>query len=127
MVEVIESQNCGNSPKNIFAQNFAIGLSKHDWEFLEERVSSDIHWHIIGEHAVQGKEKLFDLPSKFDSNQLTKITIDKVATHGKAGCVNGTRVFDDGSREEFCDVYEFTNTRGVQVAVIKSYLIRIKG
>jgi hypothetical protein len=49
-----------------------------------------------------------------------------IATHGKAGAINGRRKLKDGGIHAFCDVCEFSNAKGMSVKEITSYVIEIK-
>jgi len=55
-----------------------------------------------------------------------ELTIRHIATHGKAGAVVGNLKFKNGKTSAFCDVYEFSNTKGTSVQEIPSYEIEIK-
>lgn len=125
MTKVVKSEDCGNSPKNIFVQDLAIAFARNDTDFLLSKVSDDIRWRIVGQKEIEGKDEFADQIASQNSNDVAKITIHHVVTHGKAGSVNGTRQLEDGSIEEFCDVYEFTNATGKRVAGISSYVIMV--
>lgn len=126
MIEINKSQNCGNSPKNIFAQEFAIALSRRDTHFLLDNTSDDVLLTIVGERDIRGKPALEKFIEDTDIGDLAAITIQHVVTHGKAGSVNGSRIYRGGGREAFCDVYEFTNAKGNKIARIQSYVIKIE-
>jgi hypothetical protein len=53
MTKVIVSEDCGNSPKNIFVQNLTIALAKCDSRFILESMTEDVHWNILGERDIQ--------------------------------------------------------------------------
>jgi hypothetical protein len=48
-----------------------------------------------------------------------------VATHGKAGAVNGVAKLKGGKIRAFCDVYEFSGVKGTSLKEINSYWIDI--
>ena len=121
--EVVPSPDCGNSPKNLFVQDLAIAFAKRDIGSLLDGVSEEVYWRMVGEKEVRGKDELADLVASRKADEVAKLTVHHVVTHGKAGSVNGTRVFKDGRMDEFCDVYEFTSARGNRVQAITSYVI----
>lgn len=123
MTNVIPSENCGNSPKNLFAQDLAIALALNNVDFLLDSVSSDIRWRIVGGKEIQGKDALTELFQSRTSAEVALLTIHHVVTHGKAGAVNGTMAFKDESAQEFCDIFEFTSAKGTSVKTITSYVI----
>jgi hypothetical protein len=125
MVKVTRSEDCGNSPKNLFIQSLAIALAKREIGSVLGSVSDDIRWHVVGKMRVQGKPDLVSAISSPMAPDLAAITVHHVVTHGKAGCVNGTLQTTGGLTIDFCDVFEFTGARGDRVKAITSY--RIEG
>lgn len=123
MTEIVKNEDCGNSPKNIFAQDIVIAIVENDIDFLRDRVAEDVNWKIVGEEEIQGRESFLDQVRLQNGNKVSKVEIFQVVTHGKAGAVNGTRSFENGKMHEFCEVLEFTNTSGTRVASITSYVI----
>lgn len=123
MIQIIRSEDCGNSPKNIFIQELAIALATGDVEFLLQGVSDEVCLNIVGRKLVQGKAGLADYVRSLGDNQFTTLTIYHVVTHGKAGSVNGAGELTEGGSREFCEVFEFTNAKGTQVKAITAYVI----
>jgi hypothetical protein len=126
MTEIVKSEDCGNSPKNIFAQEIVIAMVENDIDLLRDSVADDVSWKIVGEEEIQGRESFLDQVRSKNGNKVSKLEIFHVVTHGKAGAVNGTRSFGAGKIHEFCDVLEFTNTSGKRVASISSYIIETR-
>ncbi len=58
MTKVITSDDCGNSPKNIFVQNLTIALAKGDLKFVLRSVADNIRWNVIGEKTMEGRDDL---------------------------------------------------------------------
>ena len=125
MTTIIVSEDCGNSPKNIFLQNLAIAFAKGDLQFILSSVTQDIRWHIIGEKLFQGKDEFAEALANMDNASVEEITIQHVVTHGKAGAVNGIRKLEDGKTVAFCDVVEFNGAKATHVKEITSYGIEI--
>lgn len=124
MTKIIRSEDCGNSPKNKFIENIEIAMAKNDTDFLLSAIDSDIHWHIIGQKSVQGKNEFLEtLTEIFQSSEVTEITINHVMTHGKAGAVNGSRKHKNGKTFQFCTVYVFSNAKGTSIKEITHYAI----
>ena len=57
MTRVIISEDCGNSPKNIFVQDLTIALAKGDSKFVLDNVTDDIRWNRIGDELIDGKKQ----------------------------------------------------------------------
>ena len=126
MTRVITSEDCGNSPKNIFVQDLTIALAKRDSKFILGNVTDDIRWNIVGDKLIEGKDSFAKALEKIKSDKSVQLIVHHVATHGKAGAVNGTTKMKDGKTRAFCDVYEFSNSKGNTVKEITSYIIAVK-
>ena len=126
MTKVITSEDCGNSPKNIFVQDLTIALAKRDSKFILDSVTDDVRWNMVGDKLIEGKGNFAKALEKIKSDKAVQLTVHHVATHGKAGAVNGTSKLKNGKTHAFCDVYEFGNTKGTFVKEITSYVIETK-
>lgn len=122
-MKIITSEDCGNSPKNIFLQELAIALARADSRYVLDRVSEDVRWQIVGHRLIQGKSDLGTILLQQKTQGARELIIHHVATHGKAGAVNGTIKLEKGKNREFCHVFEFTSAKGNQVGEIISYVI----
>jgi hypothetical protein len=125
MTKVIIGEDCGNSPKNIFVQELTIAFAKGDSKFILSKVTDDVRWNIVGDRVIEGKEDLAEALEKSKKKKVAQLNIRHIATHGKAGAVDGTLKFKPGKNRAFCDVYEFSNTKGNSVKEIISYVIEI--
>ena len=126
MTRVITSEDCGNSPKNIFIQDLTIAFARRDSKFILDNVTDEIRWNIVGDQLIEGKGNFARALEKIRNDKAMQLTVQHVATHGKAGAVNGTTKLKNGKTYGFCDVYEFSNNKGAAVKEIISYVIEIK-
>ena len=126
MTKVIVGEDCGNSPKNIFLQKLTVALAKGNSKFILGSVTDDISWNIVGNALFQGKDDFAEALERMKKDKVAELTIHHIATHGKSGFVNGTTKLKNGKTYTFCDVYEFSNTKGAAVKEIASYVIEIK-
>ena len=126
MTRVIIAEDCGNSPKNIFIQELTIAFAKGDLKHILERVTDDICWNIVGDGVIHGKDGFADALKQMKITKVKMVAIHHIATHGKSGFVNGTTTWENGKTSSFCDVYEFSNAKGVAVKEITSYVIELK-
>ncbi|WP_257558148.1 hypothetical protein [Sphingobium sp. CFD-2] len=117
MVEITDSSDCGNSPKNRFAQDVAVALETGNppTDMLSERVI----WFRLHHDAVKGREAV--LQAIREQPEVSSIVIEHAISHGRVGMANGLVIFTDGARKRFCHVLDFTNTKGNCVAAINSY------
>ena len=126
MTKIIISEDCGNSPKNIFVQDLTIAFAKGDSKFILSNATDDIRWNIIGEQLIEGKDQFAEALNKTKKDPVEVLTIRHIATHGKAGAVDGTLRLENGRLRAFCNVYEFSNSKGTAIKEITSYVIGIK-
>lgn len=126
MARVIIGDDCGNSPKNNLLKDLTIAIVNGDVEFILASVTDDICWNIVGNMLIRGKDDFAEVLEQMKKDQTTTLTIKHIATHGKAGAVDGTIKMKNGKTLAFCDVYEFVNTTGTRVKEITSYVIRLK-
>ena len=125
MTTVIVSEDCGNSPKNIFLQNLTIAFAKGDKRSILDSVTNDIRWQIVGERLVEGKETFAEALNRLGNDRVEELTIQHVVSHGKAGAVNGISKLKNRKTVAFCEVYEFSGAKGTSVREITSYAIEI--
>lgn len=121
MTKVVTSEDCGNSPKNIFVQEVTIALIKCDAKFALRSVAENIRWDIIGRTSVEGRDNLGAELERLTKEKPVELIINHVVTHGKAGAANGILKLQSGQQIAFCNVYEFTNAKGDAIQRITSY------
>lgn len=126
MTKVVMGEDCGNSPKNIFVTKMITAFAKGDVKFLLGHVTEDVRWIIVGQRVIEGKDAFAKALKEMKAEKVATLTVKHVATHGKAGAVDGTMTFANGKTRAFCDVYEFGNAKGENVKEITSYVIETK-
>ncbi|WFE76060.1 hypothetical protein [Roseinatronobacter sp. S2] len=117
MTEIIGSKDCGNSPRNRFAQHVAITLETGRIE--AGTVSDAVIWQRPTGAVVQGFVALDQALA--GGTACKSVTVGHAISHGRTGMACGETVLSDGTRRRFCHVFEYTNTKGNCVAVIKTY------
>jgi hypothetical protein len=126
MTKIMISEDCGNSPKNIFVQRVTIAFAKRDSKLILGNVTDDIRWNVIGDRLIEGKDRFAEALDEMKKDSVEVLTIRHIATHGKAGAVDGTLRLENGKLRAFCDVYEFSNAKGTAIREITSYIIDIE-
>lgn len=119
MVEITPSNDCGNSPKNQFAEQIAIATELRDREFLAGALAPEAEWELENGDTLNGDALSRHLVDSKES--CVSLTVEHVVTHGKAGAVNGTLKLKSGSSRRFCHVMEFKNTKCREVVRLVSY------
>ncbi len=71
-MKITKLENCGNSPKNIFLEEFAIEILKQNVEFINEHSNSDL--------------KIMDILDDNNFN-FSEVEIIYSISHGKVGTV----------------------------------------
>lgn len=120
MPEIILSGECGNSPKNAFAEQLAVALMTGDDRNLSEWLTPDCSADLPGPGHLDGVAAIGSAMKKQAAN-LDRIEIHHAITHGRVGAVNG-EVSAAGTRRGFALVFEFRNTKADSVAAIRLYL-----
>ena len=125
MTKVIASEDCGNSPKKYLPRKLTIAFAKGNSKFILSNITDDIRWNIIGNTFVQGKDNFAAALERMKNDPAIELTMHHIATHGKAGAVNGTIKLKNGKTRAFCDVYEFRGAKGTSIKEITSYVIEV--
>jgi hypothetical protein len=125
MTRVILSENCGNSPKNNLIQQLTVAFAKRDVKFILDTVTDTIQWNIVGGRLIEGKSSLSEFLKQSKNNKVSLLTIRHIASHGKAGAVDGIQTLMDGKLLAFCDIYGFGNSKGTLISEVTSYVIPI--
>ena len=119
-MEIVRSQDCGNSPKNQLVENLAIALLTNELKKRSDYVTEDVQWNRVGGKSLEGRKAILKELEVMHNRSILKLTVVHAITHGKAGAVNG-EVQYGSSTEGFCFVFEFANARGTAVRQITSY------
>jgi SnoaL-like domain len=122
-MKIQRSGDCGNSPKNVFAEELTIALAKRDASSLDERLTDDVRWHRVGQTTVDGKSAFMDALEKLRRQPLARLSVSHVLNHGRVAAVNGVVEDAHGCVADFCNVYEFSNLKGNCVKTITAYEI----
>ncbi|MFN3208713.1 MAG: nuclear transport factor 2 family protein [Roseovarius sp.] len=118
MTDVRESGDCGNSPKNRFAQSIAIAIEKG--ELSADAFSDDVTWHGTAAAPLEGIDAVRRFLQK--SRQPAGITVHHAISHGKVAAVSGEVTPSAGAApRRFCHVFVFTSAKGTCIRSIQSY------
>jgi hypothetical protein len=125
-VKIICPDDCGNAPKKAFLKEFNIAFAHNDIDFINENITDDFQWNIIGNHHIQGKEKVVETLKQNQNSKVTELHINNIITHGYAGSVNGTLIVENKKKYAFCNIYNFASSRNnSKIKEMTSYLIEI--
>lgn len=116
MTKVTLSGECGNSPKNAFAERCAVAILTGEKTGLDDDCLAILPdgKETKGPDALIGA--LADTIGKPDA-----VTIFHAITHGRVGAVNGT--FARGGKTcGFALVFEFRNAKAESISAVRMYL-----
>ena len=126
MLKIHVEEDCGNAPKKIVLRDFNIAFAKHDRDFLLANITDHVRWTMVGDKVVEGKEHFSQALEQMAQREAVELTLVNILTHGASGAVDGTIMLKDGSRYDFCDVYQFSsNAKDAKIKAITSYVIQI--
>lgn len=119
-MKITRSGECGNSPKNAFAEGVAIRLLSGDAKGLALALDDDATLATPDHPDTDGDAAIGERVDAFLSGRPTAIVITHAITHGRVGAVNGS-VDIGGGTTAFCALLEFANTRADKVKAIRLY------
>ncbi len=119
MTKIKRLKDCGNSPKNIFVQEFVIALLLGQANKIKGKIEKDIIWSLTPAKTVKGSPQLLSKMHRIDGPD--QIDIHHVLTHGKLGSVAGLLRDQKGKEMAFCHIIEFSSAAAKSVRKITSY------
>lgn len=117
MTKIVESKDCGNSPKNKLVQDAAIGLAIGELD--EAMVADNVIWHDVDDESFEGMAAFKERLNK--RTPPSAVIVEHAISHGKVGAVSGITKDANGGETRFCHILEFTNSKGNVIAKIRSY------
>jgi hypothetical protein len=123
MTSVVESKDCGNSPKNRLVQTLAVSIERGNRAGFLRCITERISWLYPGKAAIVGSAATGDLLEAVRSQAPLRIEVEHAISHGKSGAANGIVHLASGSRIRFCHIIEFASVKGDRVAFITSYYV----
>jgi hypothetical protein len=120
-VDISIPDDCGSSPRKQFIADFNRAFAEVDIEYVLDHVSDEIVWDMVGDKKVSGKRAMRNVMESMMAAEASALVLLNVITHGREAAANGELHYSGGERIAFCDVYQFTKTRGNTVNRITSY------
>lgn len=117
MAEIIGSPDCGNSPRNKFAQDVAIALEVGADK--PEQFDAKAVWTRSSEEHIRGRDALIAAINA--KRNPDKIIVEHAISHGKTSAVSGEVILATGESYRFCHVIAFTTAKANCVAAVVSY------
>jgi hypothetical protein len=118
VTDIETKADCGNSPKNALLQALVVAVARADSSAIAKLVAEDVCWTPVGRKPVMGREQFCKQITRH--GPATRVTIEHVISHGRAGAADGIVAFGK-KRRAFCYVFEFSNAKGTEVKAITAY------
>ncbi|WP_162342407.1 nuclear transport factor 2 family protein [Cyclobacterium salsum] len=111
--------------KQDFLRKMNEAFANSDVDFILNAVTEDIHWTIVGDKIIQGKEQFARSLQEMASPEPMKLEIRHLITHGKEAVVEGSMITPDGKTYSFCDIYRFNGFKNAQIKEMTSYVFEV--
>ena len=116
-MKVLESKDCGNSPKNLFVQEMAVSFETGD--LAPDSATEELVFHDrSGEIGINLTNPF---PWLVDRAAPVEVHVLHASAHGRTGAANGVSTLEDGAKHPFSYVFEFKNTTAKCVAAVYRY------
>ena len=126
MIKIVSTPNCGNSPKMEFLKQFIIAITKGDLKYIEEKVTDEIEYHIIGKKKITGKMNFINEIENQFRKKTKELVIEQILSHGKEAASHGIMKMDDGKNHAFSNFYKFNNAKGEKIKSITNFTIQLE-
>ncbi len=120
MTRITRSGECGNSPKNAFAEDFAIALLTADADKLNNWLAAQCSALLPNGINADGTEAIMSAIGKILPD-IESLRIHHAITHGRVGAVNGELTHAEKTTG-FALMLDFKTTKADSVAAIRLYL-----
>ena len=122
--KIIIHDDCGNSPKAQFIKEFNKAFAQPDKEFILGCFAEDATWRMVGGTSWTGKESLAKAIDSMGDESATELEINTIISHGKYCAASGSISYANGTKIEFCDMYEFSShAKDAKIQFLTGYAI----
>ena len=123
MTKLTIHSDCTNSPKKRILRDLNIAFAHADVEAILAHFTDDIHWQIVGETDLRGKETVRTALEAMYDTITTELSIHATVTHGPEAAVHGIITTQQGGSFAFCDIYRFASPSANKINAMTSYVI----
>ena len=108
-----------------FLKEYNLAFVDMDIPEIQKYLSDDIHWNLVGEKVINGKEDFLQLLEDMKGPVMTEINFEAMNTHGKEAAVHGSMTMDDGKQYRFADLYIFKSAGSNMLKSLTSYVMQV--
>ena len=113
---------CGNAPRAQVVRDFVVAVQGKDLEHLQQWLSEDVQWDIVGFQKLDGLEQVLDWLRGARDN--VELSFNSILTHGHEASTDGRVTNNRNVSVAFCYVITFTGTRKTdRIKAVRSYLV----
>lgn len=113
-----------------FLRDFNEAFFKGRQEFIEQHVSDDVVWIMVGAMPLKGRQALVDAAFGMQDYTQMEFEIDTIIAEGQEGVVKGVMTAKGGNDRErkycYCDFYEWKDEGNLQITKMTSFVVETK-
>ncbi len=125
MTKLTIHADCTNSPKKRILRDLNIAFAHADVEAILAHFTDDIHWQIVGETDLRGKETVRPALEAMHDTITTELSIHATVTHGPEATVHGVITTQQGGSSAFCDICRVASPSSNKINAMTSYVIAL--
>ncbi len=115
--------------REIFLKKFNNAFVENDLNFIFDSVTNDVHWEMIGEPVITGKEALIEAMNKEKHSKEMTLHINSMLITEDAAAVDGSMTMKDSDDVEkkytFCDLYKFSSSEENKIKEVRAFIIDV--
>ncbi|QMT16051.1 nuclear transport factor 2 family protein [Planococcus maritimus] len=113
-----------------FLREFNDAFFKGKKDFIEQHVSDDVVWIMVGAMPLKGRQALIDAAFGMQDYTQMDYVVDMVIAQGQEGAVKGVMTSKGGNERErrycYCDFYEWQESGELQITKMTSFVVETK-
>lgn len=113
-----------------FLRDFNDAFFSGDQQFIEQHVTDDVEWIMVGAAHLKGKQALVDAAFGMQDYTQLDYDVDMVVAQGQGGAVKGVMTATGGNGRErtycYSDFYEMTGNGEQRIHKMTSFVVEIK-
>ncbi|WP_434399377.1 nuclear transport factor 2 family protein [Planococcus sp. 11815] len=113
-----------------FLRDFNDAFFNGKKEFIEQHVSDDVEWIMVGTMPLKGRQALVDAAFGMQDYTQMAFEVDTVIAAGQEGAVKGVMTAKGGNDRErkycYCDFYEWQGDGEPQITKMTSFVVETK-
>lgn len=113
-----------------FLRDFNNAFFSGNQQFIEQHVTDDVEWIMVGASQLKGKQALVDAAFGMQDYTQLDFEVEMVVAEGLSGAVKGvmTATGGNGRKRKYCysDFYEMTGDGEAKIHKMTSFVVEIK-